>query len=344
MVKLLAAILGLLAIALTGGIGQASAAITDVPCFGIPQDYRIANDMVDGVFDGEVRYPEARVFIESQSHIQESASVVMINEFEHLHVGGCFPYAEKWVQPPNARTFDARLVFHNNRNYNITNFGSTFVHNGGSGGGFTANATQKAQLETAMDNSANSTQTVFQSFTMGSNNTSCRKSFRPSLKTERANDLALVDFWEDAGQWTTYFDYPGQPVCTPEFAVDQLRARSWVQPNRGYIYTNIFDLPTASHMSDPLPSSGTLDFTVGVSGRAFQVYVDPDFHNPAGDNPGVWHKDFPALSQGTVNTQVHVSIPLADIPPGVHRVVVVSGGGFQAAIQVFPFKVAGAGC
>ena len=73
-----------------------------VACYGAPADYVAANDAVDGATDGVVAYPEARVFLEVQSHLQPPGETER-DHFEHIHLGMCFPYAEKWVQPAAAR-------------------------------------------------------------------------------------------------------------------------------------------------------------------------------------------------------------------------------------------------
>lgn len=302
--------------------------------FGAPDDYVAAFGVA-----GVLTYPEPRVFLEAQSHLQPEGETSR-HHFEHVHIGACYPYAGTWLQPSNARTIDVRYVFHRVSNYNIAQAAASFIDANNSGGGYTATAAQKAELEAAMDASADSTQVVFQRYTMLNIGTSCRKTFRPTLNTVRANAAALVDEWFTAAQWTSYISYPGQPICTPEFQVDQIRARSWILGGTsvGYLYATVLGFPPAALMGDAL--FGSLDFVLaGTGGQPYSVYVDPDFHahdpsSPSGDNLGIWHQDL-----GPVTGQLAVSVPLDGIPAGDHRLVVITSRGSQSAIQVIPFRV-----
>lgn len=315
--------------------GSTSAQAALVPCYGAPADYVAAFDAVDGTTDGAVSYPEPRVFLEEQSHLKPSG-VTDRHHFEHIHLGMCFPYAETWVQPSNARTANVRYVFHNVENYNVSAASSTFVDANNSGGGYTATAAQLAEIEAAMDASAGTTTQVFQSYVFKNIGTSCRKTFRPTLNTVRANSSALVDEWFAAGQWTTYIDYAGQPVCNPEFQQDQVRARSWVLPSGGYLYNTLYNLPPASQMSAPV--TGTLNVTLSGTGQPFSAFIDPDFHAHP-DSLGLWNQDY-----GPVNGQLPISIPLDGVAAGTHRLVVIADRELHSSVMVVPFRIAGTGC
>lgn len=319
----------LVLLALVGLRPEAQAQTALVPCYGAPADYIARYDSVDGAVDGQVSYPEARVFLETQGWLQPPGETA-IHHFEHIHEGLCYPYAETWLQPSNARTFDVRYIFHNVQNYNISAVSATFVDANNSGGGYTATAAQKAELEAAMDSSAGTTNTVFQSYTSLNIGTSCRKTFRPTLNTVRANPDALVDEWFAAGQWTSYIDYPGQPVCTPEFNQDQVRSRNWILPNGGYLYNTLTGLPTASQMSNAV---NELTFTVNGTGQPYFYYIDPDFHAHP-DNPGLVGE----VSLGVVNGNLPVTVDLTGIPSGEHKLVVRSVRGITSSVLVIPFK------
>ena len=143
---LLSVALAALLLAAVRGGGEAQAQQALVPCFGAPADYVTAYDAVDGSTDGAVSYPEPRMFVEVQSHLQPPGETER-HHFEHIHIGMCFPYAETWAQPVLARTANVRYVFHHVENYNIVNVSSNFVDANNSGGGYTATAAQMAQLE-----------------------------------------------------------------------------------------------------------------------------------------------------------------------------------------------------
>jgi hypothetical protein len=89
------------------------------PCAFAPPDYIVANDADDGAVDGQVSYPEPRVFLEAQGHVFEYGATQR-HHFEHIHIGMCFPYAEVWKEPNDARSVDVRYVFHEVRDYTIT--------------------------------------------------------------------------------------------------------------------------------------------------------------------------------------------------------------------------------
>ena len=307
-----------------------------IPCYGAPADYVAANDAVDGVTDGAVSYPEARMFVEVQSHLQPPGETER-HHFEHIHIGMCFPYAEKWVQAPTQRKVNVRYVFHHVENYNIVNVSSNFVDANNSGGGYVATAAQKAELETAMDASAGTTTTVMQSYTMSNIGTSCRKTFRPQVNTVRANAAALVDEWFTAGQWTTYIDYAGQPVCTPELNRDQMRSRSWVLPAGGYLYTPVIGTPKASEAA--VPHTDSYDFIFGSTGQPLFVHVDPQFHQHPED-PGVYHAALGSFPDG----DNPISVPLETVGPGEHRLMLTTTRGIQSSIVVVPFSKPGDGC
>ena len=230
-------------------------------------------------------------------------------------------------------------MFHHVQNYNIASAKADFVDANNSGGGYVATAAQKAELEAAMDSSATSTVTVFQSYTMQNIGSSCRKTFRPSLNTVRANSAALVDEWFTAGQWTTYINYPGQPVCNPEFQRDQIRSRSWILPNGGYLYNTPVGLPTASNMDVPYEAS--IDFVWAGSNSGsdpLSWYIDPNFHvHPA--NLGIAHLDLGVMPRG----DSPVSVPLEGVSAGQHRLVLIAVRGIQSSIVVVPFAKTG-GC
>jgi hypothetical protein len=78
-------------------------------CFGAPADYLQAFDATDGVTDGRVMYPEARVYLETQGWLT-SPGETPGHHSEHIHMGACFPQGERWRQPNNARTIDFRIT------------------------------------------------------------------------------------------------------------------------------------------------------------------------------------------------------------------------------------------
>lgn len=320
-------------------VDEAGAQATMHECVGAPADYVAANDANDGVLDGKVSSPEPRAFLETQSHIQPPG-VTERHHFEHIHIGACFPYAETWVQENLARTLDVRFVFHHVANYNVVSFGFTFVRQGGANGPFIATLAQRAELEAAMDASANGTTTVFQHYSaIKKNDMNCRWTARPELQVVRANADAVVDEWFAAGQWTTYIDYAGQGACLPEFQTDRVASRSWAQPGGGYTYSTIF-APPASQMDEPV--SDPWEVLENASNNDVHNYVDPNFH--VGGNLGLWHQD-----SGVHNGDFTISVPLADIPAGAHRLVYIGdrpvsdGTISQSAIQVVPFLVGGGG-
>ena len=341
---------GVLALALIGGSGKTTAAAALVPCYGAPDDYVAQFDSVDGAMDGNVSYPEARVFLEAQGHVAP-AGVTSRHHMEHIHIGTCFPYAEVVKQAQTARTFDVRYVFHNVSNYTITKSTTNWVSQGGSGHGHQANAAQLAELQTAMDASSDgSVQTVFQSYTETSTfGTNCRKTVKFALEVIASNSNAVVNRWETGGQFTTYIDYPeNASACTPEFTRDTVRGRDWVpDPNMGYIYASAFPVP-ASQMSEPVPTP-SWDIEMAASGMAGEVDVDPNYHmhdagTPDGDDHGIWYDD--KGQQGVENFTE--TIPTGDFPPGLHRLVYIGDRHptdiGHSSLIVMPFTVANPLC
>jgi hypothetical protein len=325
-------------------------AVASFDCYGAPDDYVAAFDSVDGVTDGKVSYPEARVFLEAQGHVAP-AGVTSRHHMEHIHIGTCFPYAEVVKQAQTARTFDVRYVFHNVSNYTITKSTTNWVSQGGSGHGHQANAAQLAELQAAMDASSDgSTHTVFQSYTETSTfGTNCRKTVKFALEVIASNANAVVNRWETGGQFTTYIDYPeNASACTPEFTRDTIRGRDWVpDPNMGYIYASAFPVP-ASQMSEPVPTP-TWDVDMAASGMAGEVDVDPNYHMhdpnaPDGDDHGIWYDD---KGQQGVESFTE-TIPTGDFPPGLHRLVYIGDRHptdiGHSSLIVMPFTVANPLC
>jgi hypothetical protein len=317
-----------------------------IPCFGAPADYVAANDLVDGVADGKVSYPEARVFLEAQGHVR-AAGETSRHHMEHIHIGMCFPYAETWKQPMNGRTLDVRYVFHHVKNYTITQGAGNFVSKPGSGRGYRLTAAQIATLQAAMDASADSTQTVFMShLSTGTFLQKCRMTFKASLAVVATNSSAVVQNWEPELQATTYIDYgeATPTACVPEYTRDQFRARDWVPlPNMGYMYSTIFAKP-ASQLADPVPEPWSQVMAGG--GFVGSLYVDPNFHEhraDGSDNTGIW-----TVSKGQIGTDDFTeTIPTDTFPSGLHRLVFLGdriypsfGGIGHSSLAVLPFTVA----
>ena len=143
-------VLAALTVLIAGGGGslEAQAQTPLVPCFGAPADYVAAFDNIDGVMDGKVSCAEPRAYYEAQGQLVPPG-VTERHHFEHIHIATCFPYAEDWKQPNNARTLDMAYTFHHVENYNISKAQANFVSVGSSGKGFLATAAQKAELEAA---------------------------------------------------------------------------------------------------------------------------------------------------------------------------------------------------
>lgn len=320
------------------GSQNGHAQVATFPCYAAPADYVAAFDGQDGTVDGAVSYPEPRAYYESQGHLPTN---VTIHHREHIHIATCFPYAEDWKQPNNARTLDLAYTFFQVENYNITRAFANFVSVGNSGKGFLATPAQVAELEAAMDASATGATKVFQHQTMtGTLQLNCRTTGKMGLTVVRANPDAVVDSWEPEMQITTNINYAGQGACTPEFTADQMRGRDWPIPAEGYIYSTFLGMPRAG-LAD-VPVSDPWSVTINAVNQNSLLMIDPDLHNhdpdsPDGDDLGLWNQDY-----GVFFGSQTVSIPTADLPAGNHRLMFYGQRGIHAAIMVVPFTVASA--
>jgi len=323
--------------------GRVAHSATLYPCQAAPAEYVAQYDAADGSTDGKVSYPEPRVYLESQGWLKPPG-VTEIHHFEHTHIGMCFPYATTWQQANGSQTVDVFYQFHNVSNYTIQKSTSQFVDGQNSGGGYAATAAQIAELQTAMNASAGTTTSVFQSYRMKPIGTNCwLKVFKITLTTVRANADALVDEWFPGAQWSTTLNYPGNSTsCTSTFDnlnVHQTRGRDWIRGGAtgdGYIYSTVVDPFPADQAATPVPSEWSLQ--VAASGGHVTAYVDPHFHQHP-DDPGIWHEDYGDRGIGMFT----ITIPTDTFPGGWHRLVYVVERTDHASVMVVPFWVQQAG-
>ncbi len=316
-------------LALVGGSAgghNAQAQIPLIPCSGAPADYIAAFDSIDGTVDGNVSYPEPRAYYESQGQLAPDA------ENEHIHIATCFPYAEDWKQPNNARTLDMAYTFFQVQNYNVTKAQANFVSVGSSGKGFLATPAQIAQLEQAMDASATGPTKVFQHQNLGGTiQLNCRSTGKMAITVVRANAAALVDSWEPELQITTNINYPGQGTCQPEFNADQMRGRDWPIPSDGYIYSTYLGMPRAG-LAD-VPVTDPWPVTINAVNQDSTLMIDPNLHLHDPDM-GSWNQNY-----GVFFGSRTVQVPTAGLSPGVHRLMFYGQRTNHVAVMVVPFTV-----
>lgn len=377
------ALLSVLAAAcLVGGSTPSRAlALDSIPCVGPPADYVAAFDGVRGQpVDGAVTYPYKTVFLEFQGQLTPSSSATVGNTSEHIHEGACIPEGQELNDtnaPTGGRFFDARYIAHNVLNYTVTSAAAQTVTAGGSEDFFTATPAQVAELDAAFQASGgNGTDTVFQSYPLGSGTQNGIKEIRWQVNVARNSPSALVDAWKVSGR--SYFtqNYAGKPTGTTLGAsggcqIDYVRTQNWISYHdeagavrTSYGYAGFQDsqlIPNCTYPPgfDPTalaqPKTGdwqTVARTTDGTNR-LSVIVDPNNH--VTPETYAWKLDLGDPQQSGIlvdqnyNNPVTVPLSTLNLAGGVHRFMVMghkwpSTVGIRpisTSITVMPFFVVG---
>lgn len=316
-----------------------SSAEAATSCFGAPADYVAAFDAKDGATDGQVDYPEPRVYIEVQSWVTRPGETPG-HHSEHIHNGACFPQGETWGSL--ASRLDYRHIFHNVVGYNVASVRGGFVDTGAVAPKDSYTSAQIGELNRAADASAGTETFVYQSYPVNFSGANCsgRAEFRTGLDLRGQNvgqpGGGLVVRWFTSTGWQS--NLPGsKSKCGSGRDNNVIISRSWVSKldygNNGFKGNLRVSAMSAAR---PDPFSVMTDLASGA--RDATLHVDPNFHvHP--DDPGVWSK--------SAGETTH-SVPTGGLAPGIHRLVYIAhegGGSVQpiksTVVTVIPFRVGG---
>ncbi|HYY75463.1 MAG TPA: hypothetical protein VE644_03980 [Gaiellaceae bacterium] len=318
----------MLLVAAAGSAGAAEAA----PCFGAPADYVAAFDAKDGRVDGEVRYPEPRVYLEVQGWLTKRRRTPG-HHSEHVHSGTCFPQGQTWARKVRRGRLDYRHMFHNVVGYKVSGVRGGFVD---AGVGIKETEAQVRELNAAVRRSAGTTVAVFQSYRLNFRRAKSngRKEMRTGLALRKSSRKALVRRWFTSTGWQSRFSFRGKRWKRPLRGCDVIISRNWV-PRYEYGNGGFGCAWRASRMDDPVPGRWSVKADMANGVRKGSFHVDPDFHHHPGHH-GVWST--------RLRREQRVTIPASRLAPGTHRLVYLAHERRRrkitsTAVTVMPFQV-----
>jgi hypothetical protein len=328
-------VLALLA-ALLMAPGVFAAEAQAAPCFGAPADYVAAFDGKDGTVDGQVNYPEPRVYIEVQGWLTKVGATPG-QASEHMHSGLCYPHGAPWANQV------ARLEFKHTF-FNMLGYRVTTIRGGIESAGIGVQAKSPmpantlanlAELNAAENASAGGNHaTVFQSYALNIPQATCsgRGEFRTGIKVvSDGSGKALVAEWFTSTGWQAYLP-AGKPQCSFQRGSDAMINRNWASNfDYGNNSMGVVDADTAAN-AKPEPYPQKTGFGAGTNRGS--LHADPDFHH--GFN-GIFSA--PVTSDGQV-----VSVPTQNFTPEVHKIALLAheGGGTRitsTVVGVLPIRV-----